>query len=114
MPSMDKELLWEKISNRLLKSMNERFDLLDNKFDTLLVTQREQSEQRHSEQGRRIQTLEQRLDEMEMANIKLLDKVVDLEGRGRRNNIKIVGIDEDEEKGRPTDFVTGLIPQIFG
>uniref|UniRef100_A0AAV2MGX8 Pentraxin (PTX) domain-containing protein n=1 Tax=Knipowitschia caucasica TaxID=637954 RepID=A0AAV2MGX8_KNICA len=45
--------------------------------------------------------------------MKLHSKLDDLEGRSRCNNIKIVGIPEGEEKGRPTEFVTSLIPKLL-
>lgn len=41
-------------------------------------------------------------------------KVDDLEGRSRRNNIKIIGIPELEEGGKPTEFVEALIPKLLG
>lgn len=96
--------------------MNESFDYLENKFESLLVNQREQSErlteveERCSAQERRIQALELCMDEMEKCNKNVFEKVADLDGHGRRNSIKIVEIDEDEENGRPTDFIAGLIP----
>lgn len=37
--------------------------------------------------------------------------VKDPEGRLRDNNIDIVGRQEGEEKGRPTEFITGIIPE---
>lgn len=39
---------------------------------------------------------------------------MDLEGRFRHNNIKIMGLPEGEEKGRPTEFVFELIPKLLG
>ena len=47
-------------------------------------------------------------------NKKLRAKLCVLEGRSRRLNIKIVGITEGEEKGRPTEFVSNLIPKLLG
>ncbi|KAL6477455.1 hypothetical protein MHYP_G00132900 [Metynnis hypsauchen] len=41
-------------------------------------------------------------------------KLDDLEGRSRRNNIKIVGVPEGEEKGKPTEFVANLLPKLLG
>lgn len=41
-------------------------------------------------------------------------KVDDLEGRSRRNNIKIIGLHEHEEGGNPTEFVEALIPKLLG
>lgn len=37
-----------------------------------------------------------------------------MEGRSRRNNGKIVGIPEGEEKGKPTDFIIELTPRLLG
>ena len=42
-------------------------------------------------------------------NAKLQAKVVDLEGRSRRNNIHIVGLPESVEGSRPTEFFAGLL-----
>ncbi|KAJ8348917.1 hypothetical protein SKAU_G00275060 [Synaphobranchus kaupii] len=41
-------------------------------------------------------------------------KVDDLEGRSRRNNIKIVGIPEREEGNKPAEFIAALIPKLLG
>lgn len=41
-------------------------------------------------------------------------KLDDLESRSRRQNIRIVGIAEDTEKGRPLEFITDLIPSLLG
>lgn len=35
----------------------------------------------------------------------------ELEGRSRDNNTDTVGRQEGEEKGRPTEFITGIIPE---
>ncbi|MGL4992427.1 MAG: hypothetical protein ACRC57_14905, partial [Sarcina sp.] len=52
--------------------------------------------------------------ELSKQNSQLRAKVLDLEARSRRHNIKIVGIQEDEEEGKPTEFVSRLIPQLLG
>lgn len=112
--------LWEKISDKILESINKRFDHLEHKFEDLMSTQLALTERivATEEQGtdheRRILTLERCLSDLEKSNGKLLTKIDDLEGRARRNNVKIVGIPEDEEKGKPTDFVTELIPKLLG
>ncbi|KAI2663135.1 LINE-1 retrotransposable element ORF1 protein [Labeo rohita] len=51
-----------------------------------------------------------------MSNINkaLCAKLDDLEGRSRRANIKIVGLPENVEAGRPTEFVEQLIPKLLG
>lgn len=63
-------------------------------------------EKQAAEQERRVMNMEASLAELRQQNKALHSKVLDLEGRSRRNNIKIVGIPEGEEKGRPTDFVS--------
>nr|WPK86705.1 NLRC3-like protein 46 [Sebastes schlegelii] len=72
------------------------------------------AEEQGSDHERRIQTLELCLTDMKKSNERLLTKIDDIEGRSRRNNIKIVGIPEDEEKGRTTEFIAGLIPKLLG
>ncbi|CAL9699011.1 unnamed protein product [Knipowitschia caucasica] len=109
----------EKMMDVILDSMNKRFDLLDEKFETLtanqlVLTRRvDEAEAQGTDHERRIQALEQSLAEVRQTNMKLHSKLDDLEGRSRRNNIKIVGIPEGEEKGRPTEFVTSLIPKLL-
>ena len=45
---------------------------------------------------------------------KRLTKIDGLEGRSRCNNIKILGLPEGEESGRPTEFIAGLLPKLLG
>ncbi len=40
-------------------------------------------------------------------------KLNDLEGRSRCNNTRLIGIPEEVEKGKPTEFVAELIKQLF-
>ena len=47
-------------------------------------------------------------------NAKLQAKVVDLEGRSRRNNIHIIGLPESVEGSRPTEFFAGLLVEVLG
>lgn len=54
------------------------------------------------------------LTDLQKTNKALRVKVNDLEGRSQCNNIKIIGIPEGEEKGRPTEFVAALISKILG
>lgn len=51
---------------------------------------------------------------MAKCNSQLHDKVQDLEACSRRHHIKIVGIKEGEEGGKPTEFVSKLIPKLLG
>lgn len=110
----------EKLLDKILDSINKRFDLLDEKLEILtnnqaaLTNRVEEVENQGSDHERRISALEEKLNETQRINERLSAKVNDLEGHSRRNNIKIVGIPEGEESGRPTEFVTGLIPKLFG
>ncbi len=45
---------------------------------------------------------------------KLQEQQQDLENRTRRQNLRIIGIPEDAEKGRPTDFMSGFFSEVLG
>lgn len=62
----------------------------------------------------RIDSLEAALKGLEKANATMQLKIEDLEGRSRRNNIRIIGIPEGAEGTRPTDFVADLLPKLLG
>lgn len=62
----------------------------------------------------RLCSLEVTLTDLQKTNKALRVKVNDLEGRSQCNNIKIIGIPEGEEKGRPTEFDAALIPKLLG
>lgn len=71
-------------------------------------------EERVLDHESRITCLENIVSGLKDENNSLKLKVDDLEGRSRRNNIKIIGIPEQEEGGKPTEFVEALIPMLFG
>lgn len=60
----DSPHVWEKLSEKILESMNKPFDLLDHKFETLMNTQLARTErlvtaeEQGSDHERRIQALE--------------------------------------------------------
>lgn len=124
MCSGDKEdelpLLWQKTSNKLLQCFNERFDKFEQSFQSLVSSQQvlterfATTENQMADHEQRIQTMETSLTQLRQENERLQHKLSDLEGRSRRKNIKAVGIPEDEEKGRPTEFVSNLIPKLLG
>ncbi len=111
---------WQKFSEKILGSINKRFDLLDGKIETLMSIQQILSErldaadEQFSDHEQRIDELESRVADMKKTNDKLLIKIDELEGRSRCNNIKIVGIPEGEERGRPTEYITDLLPKLLG
>ena len=62
----------------------------------------------------RMLALEAKCIELAGHNTELHTKVLDLEARSRRHKIKIVGIQEGEEEGRPTKYFSRLIPKPLG
>uniref|UniRef100_A0A3Q0R454 L1 transposable element RRM domain-containing protein n=1 Tax=Amphilophus citrinellus TaxID=61819 RepID=A0A3Q0R454_AMPCI len=104
----------------LKKSLEGRLDSIEARLTTL---QREHSEAQHrlddidaalSSTDVRVSALEATCSELAAANVLLKAKLNDLEGRSHRQNIRIVGIKEGEEGGRPTEFVSKLISELFG
>lgn len=45
---------------------------------------------------------------------RLRDKCNDLESRSRCNDIRLIGVAEKEENGRPTEFIAELLPKLLG
>lgn len=108
------------MSASILEKLDERFDAFDAKFQSLFAVQTDlQNRMTSQEQAtcaleERIDALETKYEALSKHNGQLQNKVLELEGRSRRQNIKIVGIKEDSEEGRPTDFVSRLIPDLLG
>lgn len=63
---------------------------------------------------RRLERLEERYDALASQCKQQQAKLEDLEARSRRQNIHIVGIKEKTENGRPTEFVSKLLPKLLG
>lgn len=116
---MCKELCKE-VSESALHCINERFDAFEAKSQSLAALQAElQSRMANQEQAAgdldaRMVVLEAKCTELEGRNTQLHTKVLDFEVRSRRHNIKIVGIQEGDEDGRPMEFVSKLIPKLLG
>jgi len=62
----------------------------------------------------RIESLEKLCAHLESECEKLKEKSCDLESRSRRQNVRIIGIKEGAENGKPTEFVTNLLAQVLG
>lgn len=71
----------------------------------------EEAECRILDTEERVQTMEDIVIELLQLQSKLQSQLTDQEGRSRRNNIRIYGVNEDEEKSAPTmiDFVENLL-----
>lgn len=67
-----------------------------------------------SSQDARLATAEAKYAELSNKYDKLLLKVDDLENRGRRCNLLILGIPKGLEKGNPTRFIAGLLHKVLG
>lgn len=117
--AMCKEICKE-MSESILRGVNTRFDAFELNFQKLVTSQSElqarvaNQELAITDFEARITVLETKYSELSKQNNQLRAKVLDLEARSRRHNIKIVGIQEDEEEGKPTEFVSRLIPQLLG
>ncbi|KAJ4939048.1 hypothetical protein JOQ06_028511 [Pogonophryne albipinna] len=61
----------------------------------------------------RIDSLEARSTQLAKDNAKLQLKTDDLENRGRRCNLRIVGIPEGVEQGNPTTFISNMLHELF-
>lgn len=112
-------LILEKISEKILSVLNERFDKLEATFQVMQGTQQELSDKIDAVEGQtndheaRIVSLENSLNTLHKENNKLKSKLNDLESRSCHNNIRLIGIPEGVEKGRQTEFVAELIKQLF-
>ncbi|KAL1266063.1 hypothetical protein QQF64_004090 [Cirrhinus molitorella] len=110
----------KEMSDSILQGVNARFDAFELTFQKLVTSQAElqarvaNQELACNDFEARIRELETRYSELLKQNGQLRTKVLDLEARSRRHNIKIVGIQEGEEEGKPTEFVSRLIPQLLG
>uniref|UniRef100_A0A087XKJ2 L1 transposable element RRM domain-containing protein n=1 Tax=Poecilia formosa TaxID=48698 RepID=A0A087XKJ2_POEFO len=98
------------MSASILAKLDECFDALEAKFQSVLAAQTD-LQNRMVSQELATKAHEKCMGELET---KFQTKLLDLEARSRRHNIKIVGIKENSEEGRPTEFVSKLIPELLG
>ncbi|KAJ4939396.1 hypothetical protein JOQ06_028845, partial [Pogonophryne albipinna] len=71
-------------------------------------------EDNSNEVDRRLQHLENACSTLQQDNVLLKTKLADLEGRSRRQNIRIIGLPESLEGPRPTAFFSQLLVDVFG
>lgn len=65
-------------------------------------------------QDQRMSALEEKCAALAASNAKLGAKTADLEGRSRRNNIRIIGLPESIEGPRPSSFFSELLVELLG
>lgn len=107
------------MSESILEKLDERFNTFEAKFQSVLA---EQTDLQNCMVGQELETNahEEHLGELETKCVELTKlvtqqqtKLLDLEACSRRH-IKIVGIKENSEEGRPTEFVSKLISKLLG
>ena len=67
-----------------------------------------------NDQGKRLATLEARTSTLTTNNAKLAAKVIDLESRSRRNNIRVIGLPESIEGTQQITFFSDMLGEVFG
>ncbi|KAG5280126.1 hypothetical protein AALO_G00085250 [Alosa alosa] len=96
------------------------FSTLESKLDTIQSKVEDQErrvlslESNANAVSESIGALETSCSALANENAKLQAKVLDLEGRSRRNNIRIIGLPESIEGSRPTEFFAGLLVEVLG
>lgn len=96
------------------------FNQLEKKFEQVRSVVDEHSQRLSSlelasdDLSQRVTELENVCSNLRESNTKLAAKVVDLEGRSRRQNIRILGLAEPVEGDRPTQFFSDLLCEVFG
>lgn len=96
------------------------FSSLENKFDNIQSVIEDHGQRLSSMElatedlSQRVADLENVCSGLKQDNSKLLAKVVYLESRSRRQNLRILGLAESTEGPRPTEFFSGLLAEVFG
>lgn len=112
--------LLEEHRNALAADFKSSFESLTSTLDTLhnKVTEHGQRisslEDNATDIDYRIQQLESACTAIKRDNEYLRTKVADLEGRSRRQNIRIIGLPENIEGNRPSTFFSQLLVDVFG
>lgn len=102
------------------KTQHTQLSLIDNKLDQVCLSVKEQGERLSSleftlnDLSGRVRHLEDTCSTLTDNNLKLTTKVVDLESRSRRQNLRILGLAESTEKGQLTKFFSDLLVAVFG
>lgn len=93
---------------------------LETKLDSI-HSKVEDQEQRIISLDSNVNAVRQRIDTLEASyaalandNAKLKAKAMNLEGRSRRNNVRIIGLPESIEGPRPTEFFSELLVEVLG
>lgn len=106
--------------NALSKKVDTRLADISKSIGTLAETVKatkrrvHEVEQTTVDHEARLQDIEKQCATFKNDNKTLKARLEMLESHSRRQNIRICGIQEDTEKGKPTEFVSELIPALLG
>ncbi|XP_013860134.1 uncharacterized protein LOC106515067 [Austrofundulus limnaeus] len=106
--------------NNMSKTMNVRFNDLEATLASTqasllnLVDRIKEVEEATSNHEGRLSKLEETCARTQAENEALRVKMIDLEARSRRQNIKIIGLPEKIEGGSPREFLMKFIPELLG
>ena len=112
--------LLEQHRDTLAADFKTSFSQLEAKFDQVRFTVEDHGQRLASLElasdnlSQRVSELENKCSSLREDNSKLMAKVTDLEGRSRRQNLRILGLAESIESGRPTEFFSDLLCEVFG
>ncbi|KAL6461050.1 hypothetical protein MHYP_G00310160 [Metynnis hypsauchen] len=112
--------LLEEHKKSLSAEFRSSISILETKLDSIHTTVSEYNqkiislESNASLLDERVLALEAICCTLKETNDKLSARVIDLESRSRRNNIRIVGLTESIEGPRPTAFFSELLAEVFG
>lgn len=81
---------------------------------TDMTTRVEETEEAVQAHEGRIESLERLNAKMAAETVLMQAKLEDLESRSRRQNIRIMGIKEKMENGKPSEFVSSLVSELPG
>ena len=110
----------ESISRAISAEFKSSFSSLESKIEAVQTTVADHGirladvEQNANSMDERVLALEQLCASLKQDCAKLKLKNSDLEGRSRRNNLRIINLPESIEGARPTTFFSEVLVNIFG
>lgn len=107
-----KEVIKEE-ADSLREEIKRSVDPITTVLDECKVKIREHEDELNNQDARLLE-METRYAALSSKYDKLQEKVDDLENRGRRCNLRLLGIPEDLEQHNPTRFIAGLLHEVLG
>lgn len=108
------------LKTSMLAEIKKSFDEVNGKLDGLQKTVNTHGERLNSLEDN-TETFHQRLAEVEACcerlqadNTKVKSRLTEMEGRSRRNNVRLIGLPEGIEGPQPSGFFSQLLQDVFG